>query len=129
MTFRSVLRLLIWVVVIGYLAYVVVAAASNYFDMVDVLESAGQKAVQKERWVVMRQPDAPIGDYTEEVRSDVLRGAEASGVVVDAEKLIVVQADMTLRISVKWSHPAIRVGGETILAIPLTMDRAFDLRP
>ena len=129
MRVRTLLRVAVWAALVGYVAFVIVAAVSNYFDMVALVEGAARKVVEAERWTLLRQPDAPVGAHAEEVRDAILRGAERSGLVIDDRKVVVSQAGETLRVSVSWSYPMVAVGGETIVGIPLALDRSFDLRP
>jgi len=129
MRVRTLLRVVVWAALVGYVAFVIVAAVSNYFDMVALVEGATRKVVEAERWTLLRQPDTPVGAHAEEVRDAILRGAERSGLVIDDRKVVVSQAGETLRISVSWSYPMVAVWGETIVGIPLALDRSFDLRP
>ena len=129
MRVRTLLRVAVWAALVGYVAFVIVGAVSNYFDMVALVEGATRKVVEAERWTLLRQPDAPVGAHAEEVRDAILRGAERSGLVIDDRKVVVSQAGETLRISVSWSYPMVAVGGETIVGIPLSLDRSFPLRP
>ena len=126
---RTILRVAVWAALAGYIAFVIVSAVSNYFDMVALVEGAVQKVVEAERWTLLRQPDAAVGAHAEEVRDAILRGAERSGLVIDDRKMVVSQAGETLRVSVSWSYPVVAVGGETIVGIPLALDRSFVLRP
>ena len=129
MRVRTLLRVVVWAALVGYTGFVIVAAVSNYFDMVALVEGAARKVVEAERWTLLRQPGAPVGAHAEEVRDAILRGAERSGLVIDDRKVVVSQAGETLRVSVSWSYPMVAVGGETIVGIPLALDRSFDLRP
>ena len=129
MRVRTLLRVAVWAALVAYVAFVIVAAVSNYFDMVALVEGAARKVVEAERWTLLRQPDAPVGAHAEEVRDAILRGAERSGLVIDDRKVVVSQTGQTLRISVSWSYPMVAVGGETIVGIPLALDRSFPLRP
>jgi hypothetical protein len=129
MRVRTLLRVVVWAALVGYVAFVIVAAVSNYFDMVALVEGAARKVVEAERWTLLRQPGVPVGAHAEEVRDAILRGAERSGLVIDDRKVVVSQAGETLRVSVSWSYPMVAVGGETIVGIPLALDRSFPLRP
>jgi hypothetical protein len=128
MRVRTLLRVAVWAALVAYVAFVIVAAASNYFDMVALVEGAARKMVEAERWTLLRQPDAPVGAHAEEVRDAILRGAERSGLSIDDRKVVVSQAGQTLRVGVSWSYPMVAVGGETIVGIPLALDRSFPLR-
>ena len=123
---RTILRVAVWAALVGYVAFVIVAAVSSYFEMVALVEGAVQKVVEAE---LLRQPDAPVGAHAEELRDAILRGAERTGLVIDDRKVVVSQAGKTLRVSVSWSYPVVAVGGETIVGLPLALDRSFDLRP
>ena len=129
MRVRTLLRVAVWAALVGYTGFVIVSAGSNYFDVVTVVENAVQKPLEAERWTLLRQPDAPVGAHAEEVRDAILRGAERSGLSIDDRKVVVSQAGETLRVSVSWSYPMVAVGGETIVGIPLALDRSVDLRP
>jgi len=129
MRVRTLLRVAVWAALVGYTGFVIVAAVSNYFDMVALVEGAARKVVEAERWTLLRQPGAPVGAHAEEVRDAILRGAERSGLVIDDRKVVVSEAGQTLRVSVSWSYPMVAVGGETVVAIPLALHRSFDLRP
>lgn len=126
---RTVLRVAVWGALLGYVTFVIAFAVSNYFEMVALVESAVQKPVEGERWMLARQADAPVGDHVEEVREAILRGAERGGLPVDERKLVVSQAGTTLRVSLHWSYPVIRIGGEAVVVIPLALDRSFEMRP
>lgn len=129
MRVRTLVRVAVWAALVGYVAFVIVAAVSSYFDMVTLVEGGARKVLEAERWTVLRQADAPVGARAAEVRDAILRGAEQSGLVIDDRKVVVSEADDTLRVSVSWSYPMVAVGGETIVAIPLALHRSFDLRP
>ncbi len=129
MRVRTLVRVAVWAALVGYVAFVIVAVVSSYFDMVALVEGAARKVLEAERWTVLRQADAPVGARAAEVRDAILRGAERSGLVIDDRKVVVSEADDTLRVSVSWSYPMVAVGGETIVAIPLALHRSFDLRP
>ena len=124
----SVLSVARWAALVGYVAFVIVSAVSNYFDMVALVEGTLQKAVQAERWELLRQAHAPEGERAEEVRDAILRGAERSGLVVDERKVVVSQAGGALRVSLNWTYQVVAIRGETIIGIPLVLDRSFDLR-
>lgn len=129
MRVRTVLRVAVWAALLGYAAFVIVSVTSNYFEIVALVESAVEKSAQAERWALLRQPEAPVGQYAEEVRDAILRGAQRSGLSVDDRNVLVSQTGRTLHVSLKWSYPVLTIRGEPTVAIPLALDRSFDLRP
>jgi len=58
-----------------------------------------------------------------------LVGARQGNIPIDVSKLTVRPEGSGIRVSLHWSYVLISAADETVLAIPLWLDRTFDLKP
>jgi hypothetical protein len=126
MRFRSFVLFVFWVCVLGYGGYVGVAAGSTYFQTRELVEQAFSETTKR-----LRTPgagEAAGQEYASDTRAGILIGARRAGIPLEPRNLVVAPEGDVLRVSFHWSYPLITYGGETILAIPLWLDRSFDLR-
>lgn len=128
MRFRSFVLLLFWIVVLGYAGYGLVSAGAVYFQMRALTEQAFDDAASRAKRTG-GAADAPTPEFLADVRSGILLGAQRAGLPIDLRNLEVVSERSAIRVTVHWSQPVITYGSETILAIPMRLDRSFDLRP
>jgi hypothetical protein len=128
MRFRSFVLLLFWIVVLGYAGYGLVSAGAVYFQVRALTEQAFDDAASRQKRTGAAA-DAATPEFVADVRSGILLGAQRAGLPIDSRNLTVVSERSAIRVALHWSQPVITYGSETILAIPLWLDRSFDLRP
>ena len=128
MRFRTFVLLLFWVVVLGYVGYGMVSAGAVYFQVRALADQAFDDASGRQKRAG-GAADAPTPEFLTDLRSGILQGAQRAGLPIDARNLTVVSERGAIRVTVHWSQPVITYGGETILSVPLWIDRSFDLRP
>jgi hypothetical protein len=127
MRFRSFIMLVFWLVVLGYAAYGFFSAGAVYFQMRTVIDQAFEDAtIRQQRSGAM--PEAATPEYVTDVRSSIILGAQRAGLPVDPHNLNVAPDRATIRVSLHWSQPLFSYKGETVVAVPLWIDREFDVR-
>jgi hypothetical protein len=118
----KVVRRFVILAVIGWVAYVVVAASWTY--------SAAGDAVDKALFDAASRYRTPLrtGTFTEsmlaDVRESVAREAGRSGFAVDATDVAVSASALGLSASIRYAYPLITHRGTGILAIPLSLERS-----
>lgn len=127
MRFRTFVLLVFWIVVLGYAGYGLVSAGSVYFQMRSLVEQAFQDATSRQQRSGTI-PDTATPEYVSDVRASIMLGAQRAGLPLDPRNLNVVSEKTAIRVSLHWSQPVVTYGGEPVLAIPLWIDRAFDIR-
>jgi hypothetical protein len=127
MRFRSFVMLIFWIVVFSYAAYGLFSAGAVYFQMRTLIDQAFEDAtVRQQRSGGM--PEAATPEYVTDVRASIILGAQRAGLPVDPHNLNVAPDKTTIRVSLHWSQPLFTYNGETVVAIPLSIDREFDVR-
>ncbi len=127
MRFRTFVLLVFWILVLGYGGYGLVSAGSVYFQMRSLVEQAFQDATSRQQRTGA-MPETATPEYVTDVRGGILSGAQRAGLPLDPHNLNVVSEKTAIRVTLHWSQPVVTYGGETVLAIPLWIDRAFDIR-
>jgi len=64
-----------------------------------------------------------------DAREAILVAARRNNLPIDASKLTVKPEGSGIRVSLRWSYVLLEFAGETALAVPLWLDRTFELRP
>lgn len=59
------------------------------------------------------------------IRDTIVRESAEGGVPLDARDVEVVQHGGQISVRVRWTYPVIVYEGETVLAIPLSVDRSY----
>jgi hypothetical protein len=127
MRFRSFIMLVFWLVVLGYAAYGLFSAGAVYFQMRTVIDQAFEDAtVRQQRSGAM--PESATPEYVTDVRASIILGAQRAGLPVDPHNLNVAPDKVTIRVSLHWSQPLFTYNGEPVVAVPLWIDREFDVR-
>jgi len=111
------MKLVFWLavaVLFFYGAYSAMMAGWSYFQINDVVEQAAREKQGGKQDERVRQ-----------VREDIVKGAARSGLVIDEQAVDVQPSDRGLAVKVRWTYPVIVYNNETILSIPLSVDRAF----
>lgn len=128
MRFRTFVLLLFWIVALGYVGYGLVSAGTVYFQMRALTDQAFDDAASRQKRAG-GIAEAPTPEFVADVRSGILLGAQRAALPIDSRNLTVVSERASIRVTLHWSQPVITYGSETILAIPLWIDRSFELRP
>ncbi len=130
MRLRTLVNRLIWLGLAAYLGYAALLAASSYVQVKETVEQAVTDSVQRQKAAVAtgRSTLAPP-EQAVEVKAAILLAARRSNLPIEAAKLVVKPEGERLRISLHWACVVLTVADEVAFAVPLWMDRTFDVRP
>lgn len=126
MRLRTLVNRLIWLGLAAYLGYAALLAASSYFQVKETVEQAVTAVQRQKAAVATGRPTAAAPEQAADVKAAILLAARRASLPVEAGKLIVKAEGERLRISLHW--PCV-VLTEVAFAVPLWMDRTFDVRP
>lgn len=130
MRLRTLVNRLVWFAVVAYLAYAALLAASSYVQVKEAVAQAIADAVQRQKAALATgRPTASAPEQVAEVTNSILLSARRASLPIEPGKLVVSPADGGLRITLHWSCAVLSVADEVAFAVPLWMDRTFDLRP
>jgi hypothetical protein len=130
MRLRTLINRLVWLVVIAFLGYAALLAASSYLQVKETVEQAVTDSVQRQKAAVATgRPTALPQDQAVDVKGAILLTARRADLPVGVTKLVVKLEGDRLRVSLHWSCVVLTLADEVALAVPLWMDRTFDLRP
>ena len=130
MRLRTLSNRLVWLVVVAYIGYAALLAASSYVQVKESVEQAVTEAVQRQKAALATgRPTATLPDQAVDVAAAILLTARRADLPIGPTKLVVKPEGDRLRVSLHWSCVVLTVADEVALAVPLWMDRAFDLRP
>jgi len=111
------MKLVFWLLVavgLFYGAYSGMMAVWSYFQINDIVEQA-----------VRERPGLAADERIRQVREEIVKGAARSGLALDGRAIDVQSAGGGLTVKVRWTYPVIVYNNETVLAIPLSVDRGF----
>lgn len=130
MRLRALVNRLFWLGLAAYLAYAALLAASSYVQVKETVEQAVIEAVQRQKAAVATgRPTAATPEQAVDVKAAILLGARRASLPLEAGKLVVKAEGERLRISLHWPCVVLTVADEVAFAVPLWMDRTFDVRP
>jgi len=130
MRLRTLLNRLIWLGLAAFLGYAALLAASSYVQVKETVERAVTDAVQRQKAAVATgRPTATAPEQAADVKAAILLSARRANLPVEAGKLVVEPEGERLRISLHWPCVVLAVADEVAFAVPLWMDRTFDVRP
>ena len=130
MRLRTLVNRLVWLSIAAYLAYAALLAASSYVQVKESVEQAVTEAVQRQKAALATgRPTAAAPEQAADVKATILLSARRAGLPVEDGKLVVKPEGERLRISLHWSCVVLSVADEVAFAVPLWMDRTFDVRP
>ena len=130
MRLRTLINRLVWLVVVAYLGYAALLAASSYVQVKETVEQAVTESIQRQKAAVATgRPTLPPEEQAVDVKAAILLTARRADLPVTPTKLAVKPEGKGLRVSLHWSCVVLTVADEIALAVPLWMDRSFDLRP
>jgi hypothetical protein len=130
MRLRTLINRLVWLAVVAYLGYAALLAASSYVQVKESVEQAVTESVQRQKAAIATgRPTLTPPDQAVDVKAAILLAARRAQLPIAATTLIVKPEDDRLRVSMHWSCVVLTVADEVALAVPLWMDRSFDIRP
>jgi hypothetical protein len=130
MRLRTLINRLVWLVVIAFLGYAALLGVSSYLQVKETVEQAVADSVQRQKAALATgRPTAPPQDQAVDVRDAILLIARRANLPVGVTKVDVKPEGNRLRVSLHWACVVLTVADEVVLAVPLWMDRTFDLRP
>lgn len=131
MRVRTVIGRLLWVVLVGFLVYSAIVAGTSYFETRQLVDQAVFEVERRPRAAAVASQTslATLEEFAVDTREAILVGARRGNIPIEVSKLTVRPEGSGLRVSLHWSYVLISAAGETVLAIPLWLDRTFDLKP
>ncbi|MDO8478119.1 MAG: hypothetical protein Q7W02_18335 [Candidatus Rokubacteria bacterium] len=130
MRLRTLVNRLIWLGLAAYLGYAALLAASSYLQVKEAVEQAVGDSIQRQKAAVATgRSTAAAPEQAADVKAAILLAARRANLPVEAGKLVVKPEGERLRISLHWPCVVLTVADEVAFAVPLWMDRAFDVRP
>jgi hypothetical protein len=130
MRLRTLVNRLVWLGLAAYLGYAALLAASSYLQVKETVEQAVADSVQRQKAAVATgRPTAAAPEQAVDVKTAILLAARRSSLPIEAGKLEVKPEGERLRISLHWPCVVLTVADEVAFAVPLWMDRTFDVRP
>jgi len=128
---RTVVDRVVWVVIAGFLAYAAVFAGMSYFETRQLVDQAVFEAGRRPRAASAVGPASvsTLQGIAVDTRAAILVAARRSNVPVDPSKLTVAPEGAGIRVSLHWSCVLLEIANETALAVPLWLDRTFELKP
>jgi hypothetical protein len=128
---RTVIDRVFWIGVIGVVAYGAIVGAISYFETRHLVDQAVFEAGRRPR-AAAAAGQAPLStgqEFAADTREAILVAARRSNIPLDVSKLTVKPEGTGIRVSLHWSYVLIDFADETVLAVPLWLDRTFDLKP
>jgi hypothetical protein len=130
MRLRTLVNRLIWLGLAAYVGYAALLAASSYVQVKETVEQAVTEAIQRQKAALATgRPTAAAPDQAADIKAAILLSARRANLPVEAGKLVVKPEGERLRVSLYWSCVVLTVADEVAFAVPLWMDRTFDVRP
>jgi hypothetical protein len=130
MRLRTLVNRLIWLSIAAYFAYAALLAASSYVQVKESVEQAVADSLQRQKAAVATgRATATAAEQAVDVKAAILLAARRANLPIEPAKLVVKAEGERLRISLHWPCVVLTVADEVALAVPLWMDRTFDVRP
>ncbi len=131
MRVRTVSHRLGWVAMIGFFAYGAVVVGASFLETRQLVDQAVFEADRRPRAAVAagQASDSTLLEIAVDAREAILVAARRNNLPIDASKLTVKPEGSGIRVSLRWSYVVLEFAGETALAVPLWLDRTFELRP
>jgi len=119
----------VWLVVLAFAGYAVIAAGSSYLQVRSLVDQAvdeGSKGVRTT--AVAAPPGAALQEFATDTRTALLLGARRVGFDLPPQKLLIEPRDGGIRVRFHWSYVLWTVADEAVLAFPLWIDRTYTLK-
>ena len=101
----------VFIVALAYLAYAGMMSVWSYFQVAGAVEEALEARALSER----HDPRS--------VKQSILKSVNEAGVALQETDVSVTASERALAVSVVWSFPVVIYKGESVLAIPLSVER------
>lgn len=129
MRVRTILDRFVWVAVICLVVYAAIVGGMSYFETSQLVDQAVFEAGRRPRAAAGPASVSTLQEFAVDTREAILVAARRSNIPIDVAKLTVKPEGAGIRVSLHWSHVLLEIANETALAIPLWLDRTFDLKP
>lgn len=131
MRVRTVIHRLVWVAIIGFLAYGAMVAGANFLETRQLVDQAVFEAGRRPRAAAAGGPasDSTLLEFAVDAREAILVAARRDNLPIDVSKLTVKPEGSGIHVTLHWSYVLLEFADETALAVPLWLDRTFELRP
>jgi len=130
MRLRTLVNRIIWFGLAAYLGYAALLAASSYFQVKETVEHAVSEAVQRHKAALSTgRPTLTPPEQATAVKAAILFSARRESLPVEAGKLRVEPDGDRLRISLHWACVVLTLADEVAFAVPLWLDRTFEVHP
>lgn len=131
MRVRTVIHRLVWVAIIGCLAYGAMGAGANFLETRQLVDQAVFEAGRRPRAAaaVGQASDSTLLEFAVDAREAILVAARRDNLPIDVSKLTVKPEGSGIHVTLHWSYVFLEFADETALAVPLWLDRTFELRP
>jgi hypothetical protein len=128
---RTVIHRLVWVGIIGFLAYGAMVAGANFLETRQLVDQAVFEAGRRPRAAaaVGQASDSTLLEFAVDAREAILVAARRDNLPIDVSKLTVKPEGSGIHVTLHWSYVFLEFADETALAVPLWLDRTFELRP
>jgi hypothetical protein len=128
---RTVIHRLVWVAIIGFLAYGAMVAGANFLETRQLVDQAVFEAGRRPRpaAAVGQASDSTLLEFALDAREAILVAARRDNLPIDVSKLTVKPEGSGIHVTLHWSYVLLEFADETALAVPLWLDRTFELRP
>ena len=129
MRVRTLLDRLVWVAVIVFIGYAAVVGGLSYFETRQLVDQAVFEAGRRPRAAAAagQATVATLQEFAADTREAILVSARRANIPLDPARVSVKPEGQSIRVSLHWSYVLVQIAGETALAIPLWLDRTFDL--
>jgi hypothetical protein len=121
-------RVVRWVVVLGVLgwvAYIVAGVGWNYFATQEVVDKALRDASARHRAIFSTGTQTNVTTYVDSIRAAILYGALHEGLAIDENEVMVSANQAGLSAAVSWSYPIITYQGDAYIVMPLSIHRSI----
>ena len=130
MRVRTVIHRVVWVAIIAFLAYGTMVAGTNFLETRQLVDQAVFEAGRRPRAAAVGQAsDSTLLEFAVDAREAILVAARRDNLPIDVSKLTVKPEGSGIHVTLHWSYVLLEFADETALAVPLWLDRTFELRP
>ena len=129
MRVRTFINRVVWLVVLAFAGYAVIAAGSSYLQVRSLVDQAVDEASRRPRTAAaVTQPAVALQEFAADTRTALLLGARRVGFDLPQQKLLIEPRDGGIRVRFHWSYVLWTVADEAVLAFPLWIDRMYTLK-
>jgi Kef-type K+ transport system membrane component KefB len=129
MSLGRVIRWVLVLAIIGWVAYSAAGAAWSYFSAQEVVEKALRDASERHRVAFAMGTQAAVDSLTSTVRVAILLGAIHEGLLIEEKDVTVSANSAGFVASARWSYPVVSYEKWNILVVPLSVHRSVVLAP